>query len=47
MWSGKIWSDGYFVRSVGDAVTVDIIRRYIEYKKEEATAHQLRMFEKS
>ena len=46
MWSGKIWSDGYFARSVGDAVTADIIRRYIEYQKHEIDSPQLRMFEK-
>ena len=46
MWSGKIWSDGYFARTVGDAVTADIIRRYIEYQKHEASSPQLRMFEK-
>jgi len=46
MWSGKIWNDGYFVRSVGDEVTVEIIRRYIEYQKEENQASQLKMFEK-
>ena len=47
MWSGKIWSDGYFVRSVGDAVTADIIRRYIEYQRREANSQQLRMFERA
>jgi putative transposase len=47
MWSGKIWSDGYFVRSVGDAVTADIIRRYIEYQRQEANPQQLRMFERA
>ena len=46
MWSGKIWNDGYFVRSVGDEVTVEIIRRYIEYQREENQASQLKMFEK-
>ena len=47
MWSGKIWSDGYFARSVGDSITADIIRKYIEYQKQEASAHQIRMFEKT
>jgi putative transposase len=47
MWSGKIWSDGYFVRSVGDAVTADVIRRYIEYQKHEESAEQLKMFVKA
>src|SRR3989304_4322208 len=28
---GECWSDGYFVRSVGDEVTAEGIRRYIEY----------------
>ena len=47
MWSGKIWSDGYFVRSVGDAVTADIIRKYIEYQRRESSPEQLRMFKKA
>ena len=46
MWSGKMWSEGYFVRSVGDKVTADIIRRYIEYQKQEDKGTQLKMFEK-
>ena len=31
LWGGRVWSDGYFVRAVGDEVTSDVIRRYIEY----------------
>ena len=46
MWSGKIWSDGYFVRSVGDKVTVEIIRRYIKYQEHEDNPRQLMMFNK-
>ena len=46
MWSGAIWSDGYFVRSVGDKVTAEVIRKYIEYQKHERNSNQLRMFEK-
>ena len=33
LWGGRLWSDGYFVRAVGDEVTGDVIRRYIEYHK--------------
>jgi putative transposase len=33
LWGGQLWSDGYFVRAVGDQVTGDVIRRYIEYHK--------------
>ena len=47
MWSGMIWSDGYFVRSVGDKVTADVIRKYIQYQKHEDTPTQLAMFEKA
>ena len=35
LWGGKLWSDGYFVRAVGDEVTSDVIRRYIDYHKHE------------
>lgn len=31
LWAGEFWSDGYFVRTVGDRVTTEIIKRYIEY----------------
>jgi len=46
MWSGKIWNEGYFVRSVGDKVTDEVIRKYIKYQKHEDTDSQLKMFEK-
>ena len=45
LWAGEFWSDGYFVRSVGDKVTADIIRRYIEYQTHEENSIQLPMFE--
>lgn len=31
LWGGESWSDWYFVRSVGDEVTADVVRKYIEY----------------
>ena len=46
LWAGEFWSDGYFVRSVGDKVTADIIRKYIEYQTHEENSLQLRMLEK-
>ncbi len=33
LWGGKFWKDGYFVRTVGDKVTKDIIKKYIDYHK--------------
>jgi putative transposase len=44
LWVGELWSDGYFVRSVGDKVSADIIRRSIEYQTHEEDFVQLRMF---
>ena len=43
--AGARWSDGYFVRSIGDKVTDDIIRKYIEYQTQEENSFQLNMFE--
>ena len=31
LWGGKFWEDGYFVRTVGDKVTADAIRKYIRF----------------
>ncbi len=29
LWGGEIWEDGYFVRTVGDRMTRDVIAKYI------------------
>ena len=44
MWSGAIWGEGYFVRSVGDAVTSEVIRKYINYQQNEDKPSQSKMF---
>jgi len=46
LWGGELWGDGYFVRSVGDQVTADAIRRYIEYQKAPKDI-QLELWDKS
>ena len=46
LWAGELWNDGYFVRSVGDKVTADIIRKYIECQVHEDDSLQVPMFEK-
>jgi len=46
MWSGKIWNEGYYVRSVGDKVTSEVIKKYIEYQRQEDDVSQLKMFER-
>jgi putative transposase len=30
LWGGEFWSDGGYIGTVGEGVTADIIRRYIE-----------------
>ena len=45
LWAGELWNDGYFVRSVGDEVTADTIRKYIEYQTHEDDSVQLNMFD--
>lgn len=35
LWGGELWNDGYFVRSVGDRVTAEVIRRYIRLQHED------------
>ena len=45
LWGGEFWEDGYFVRTVGDEVTAEVIRRYIEYHRgEEHKPSQLSLF---
>ena len=43
MWSGKIWNEGYFVRSIGGKVTADVIKKYIQYQKKEENPKQTKM----
>ena len=47
LWAGELRNDGYFVRSVGDEVTAEIIRKYIEYQTHEDDPSQLNMFDYS
>ena len=42
-WGGELWEDGYFVRTVGDKVTAEVIRQYIRRHKEEPDP-QLKLF---
>ena len=32
LWGGALWSSGYFVRATGDAVTSEVVRKYIRYQ---------------
>lgn len=42
---GGFWEDGYFARTVGDNVTAEVIRKYIQYHcDQEKTPKQLELF---
>jgi len=41
--AGEFWSDGYFVRTLGDKVTSELIRQYIKYQHREH-GKQLKLF---
>ena len=45
LWAGEFWSDGYFVRSVGDQVTAEIIKQYIRYQKDDGGPRQLSLWD--
>ena len=45
LWSGEFWGDCYFVHTVGYKVTVDVIRKYITYHRDqEKSPKQLELF---
>lgn len=44
-WREEFWEDGYFVRTVGDQVTAEVIKKYIRYHRhEEHQGPQLELF---
>ena len=47
LWGGHLWEASYFVRSVGDGVTAEMVKRYIEQHSEKAqSSAQLELFPK-
>src|SRR5438067_2669730 len=44
LWGGEFWEDGYFARTVGDKVTAEMIRKYIQRQREAQDA-QLDLFD--
>jgi putative transposase len=45
LWGGEFWEDGYFARTVGDKVTAEVIRKYIQHHREQnKTPEQLELF---
>ena len=44
LWGGEFWEHGYFARTVGDKVTAEMIRKYIQRHKESQDV-QIDLFE--
>jgi putative transposase len=46
MWGASLWESGYFVRTVGDETTAEMIRKYIDKqgKSRGVKEEQIRMF---
>lgn len=44
LWGGEFWEDGYFARTVGDKVTAEVIKKYIQHHREDKTSPQLDLF---
>ena len=46
LWGGELWEEGYVVRTGGDKVTAEVIRRYLQQHRMEKTGDpQLSLFE--
>ncbi len=41
LWGGEFWEDGYFVRTVGDKVTAEVIKKYIQRHQQDKDDPQL------
>ena len=45
LWAGEFWGAGYFVRSVGDEVTAEVIKNYIRYQDTDHDTGQLSLWD--
>ena len=46
LWGGEFWEDGYFARTVGDKVTAEMIKKYIQnHRPSNEPDPQLNLFE--
>jgi putative transposase len=44
LWGGEFWEDGYFARTVGDKVTAEVIKNYIQRHQQDKDDPQLSLF---
>jgi putative transposase len=44
LWGGEFWEEGYFARTVGDKVTAEVIKKYIQHHRDDQSDLQLSLF---
>ena len=44
LWGGEVWADGYYVATVGERGSWDIVERYIRRQGDKPTAVQLKLW---
>jgi putative transposase len=44
MWGGEIWSDGYFISTVGSHGTEEMLKQYVKNQGKSKDSNQLRLF---
>jgi putative transposase len=44
LWGGEFWEEGYFARTVGDKVTAEVIKKYIQHHQDDQSDSQLSLF---
>ena len=46
MWGASLWEQGYFVRTVGDETTTQMIKKYIQKQGHQrgVTSEQIKLF---
>ncbi len=44
LWNGSFWEEGYFARTVGDKVTAEVIKKYIQHHRDDQSESQLSLF---
>jgi putative transposase len=44
LWGGSLWEEGYFARTVGDKVTAEVIKKYIQHHRDDQSDSQLSLF---
>ena len=45
LWGGELWTDGYFVATVGEGGNADVIREYVEKQGQVHNVRQLKLFD--